>query len=87
MSKWEYIFVMVSKGRLDAAIYVVGAKNERKKIRASDPIESQIVQILNDYGELGWEVAGVHSLGQSGQVYDTTWTLKRLALTSIESKV
>jgi len=87
MSKWEYMFLVVSKGRLDAAIYVVAAKNERKKIRAVDPIEAQIIQILNDYGQLGWEVAGVHGLGQSGQVYDATWTLKRLAPTSIESKV
>jgi len=87
MSKWEYIFLMVSKGRLDATIYIVGSKNERKKIRASDPIESQIIQILNDYGELGWEVVGVHSLGQSAQVYDTTWTLKRLVPTSAESKI
>ena len=63
MSKWEYIFLMVSVGRLDATIYIVSTKNARKKIRASDPVESQIVQILNEYGELGWEVAGVHSVG------------------------
>ena len=85
MPKWEYIFVTVSKGRLDAAIYIDAAKKERKKIRASNPVEAQIIQVLNDYGELGWEVAGVHGLGQSGQMYDATWTLKRLIPVSSDS--
>jgi hypothetical protein len=86
MQKWEYIFLHVSKGLLDASIYVFSTKNERKKIRATNPIESQIVQILNDYGGLGWEVTGVHSLGEFGK-YETTWTLKRPAPNSGDNKI
>ncbi len=78
--KWEYMFLILgSYGILPGGgVFVISPEGDRKKICGHDGNKTQTIKILNEYGEWGWEVAGVDSTTSSyGRIYITTWTLKR----------
>ena len=78
MSKWEYMFIQQVNGSLEGGtIHFVLPNGERKK-SGPDVDGTFVIKLLNYFGELGWEVAGVGTISSSNRLNNSiTWTLKR----------
>jgi hypothetical protein len=77
MQKWEYCFVEKFQGALGSGTYLISPDGSRTKKTGGDLIGTEAIKVLNEMGELGWEVVTSETTWRNEAFHRTLWTLKR----------
>ena len=79
MQKWEYMLVgnATSLFSIGDGVYYISPNSKMKKFSGKDIHGEQVINLLNQLGDQGWEVAGIISTFNNMGNYNNVWTLKR----------
>ena len=76
MDKWEYIFIHQSSGPFRGIHYIL-PNGEEKKYSGDDSHGKDIHQLLNFFGNQGFEFPEATTSATNAGIYNRIWVLKR----------
>jgi predicted ATPase len=76
MQKWEYLSIRQQSSVIGSGIFVKYPNGDEKKI-SSDADWKIIHGLLNQFGEIGYELLDTSTSATNAGIYNRTWVLKR----------